>query len=192
MEGDVADQLILDFGAGEEWRSVVGYEGYYEVSSLGRVRSVERVVVDKKGRRRVYGSRPLSTAALVEGYRSVGLWANNEGERVLVHRVVLGAFVGPCPPGMECRHEDGDRLNPRLGNLSWGTPKQNGEDRVGHGMQVRHEKHGMAKLTADGVREIRKLLGTMSQRAIAQRFGVNPSVISRLKTGDRDAWAGIE
>lgn len=177
--------------AEERWQPVVGYHGYYEVSDHGRVRSVTREVDFKNRARRVYNGRMLSTDALVKGYRSVALWAGNEGERLYVHRLVLDAFDGPCPVGMECRHEDGDRLNPKLANLSWGTPKQNGEDRVAHGNQARHERHGMAKLTADDVREIRRLLGTMSQRAIAKRFGVDPSLISRLHTGDRDMWAGV-
>lgn len=178
-------------GAKERWLPVVGYHGYYEVSDHGRVRTVTRKILFKNGARRVYIGRMLSTAALVSGYRSVSLWAENRGERVLVHRLVLETFVGPCPAGMECRHEDGDRLNARLTNLSWGTPKQNGEDRVGHGKQARHERHGMAKLTADNVRTICGLLGTMPQREIAAMFNVDPSLISRLNTGDRDMWAGV-
>jgi hypothetical protein len=172
----------------KKWRPVVGYYGYYEVSNLGNVRSLARVVVDNIGRRRIFDARMLSTNALVKGYRSVALWADNEGERVYVHRVVLEAFVGPCPSGMECRHEDGDRLNPRLTNLSWGTPKQNGEDRVAHGKQARHEWHGMSTLTTEIVYEIRGMLGTMTQARIARKFGISQTAVSDIKTGRR--WAG--
>jgi len=65
---------------------------------------------------------------------------------------------------------------------------------VAHGKQARHERHGMAKLTKDDVREIRRLLaaGDMSQTAIAAQFKVNPSLVSRLYTGDRGSWAGVE
>jgi hypothetical protein len=174
----------------EWWLPVVGYEGYYEVSNLGRVRALERTLVYKNGTRRTHPTHPMSTSALVKGYRSVGLWKGNVGERLLVHRLVLEAFVGPCPVGQECRHGDGDRQNPALTNLSWGTPKQNGEDRVAHGKQARGEDHGSSKLTIEKVREIRALLGTLTQTEIAKRYGVGPSVISRINSGN--AWVGID
>lgn len=173
----------------ERWLPVVGYYGYYEVSDWGWVRSVERTVIFKNGAKRLYPSRILSTNALVMGYRSIGLWAANRGERLLLHRVVLEAFVGPCPPGMECRHEDGDRLNARLDNLSWGTPKQNGEDRVAHGKQARHERHGMAIMTTEVVRQIRAMLGQYPQHEIARKFGISQTAVSNIKTGRR--WAGV-
>jgi hypothetical protein len=172
----------------EEWRQVVGYEGLYEVSNLGRIRSIDRLVIFKTGASRVCKGKIKSTS-LLEGYLSVGLWKDNVAERVLVHRLVLGAFRGPPPPGWECRHRDGNRLNAMLLNLEWGTPKQNGEDRVGHGTQARGEKHGVSKLSTEDVREIRQLIGTMTQRVIARRFGVGPDEISRINSGQR--WAGV-
>jgi hypothetical protein len=173
----------------ERWLPVVGYEGYYEVSDLGRVRALERALVYKNGTRRTHKAHFLSTAALVSGYSSVGIWKENVGDRVFVHRLVLEAFIGPCPSGQECRHGDGNRQNPALTNLSWGTPKQNAEDRIAHGKQARGETHGISKLTLKEVREIRALLGTMTQREIAKRYGVGQDEISRIKTGHR--WAGV-
>lgn len=72
----------------------------------------------------------------------------------LAHRLVLQAFRGPCPEGQECLHIDGDPGNNRLSNLRWGTPKENGEDMVRHGVSPRGERHGLAKLTEGMVRAI--------------------------------------
>jgi hypothetical protein len=173
----------------EIWLPIRDYEGYYEVSNCGRVRALARTIIFVNGYSRRFAARDISTNALVSGYRSCALWRDNVGERVLVHRLVLEAFVGPAPFGWECRHKNGDRLNATLSNLCWGTSKENGEDRVAHGMQARHEQHGMAKLSKEDVSEIRVLLKTKKQSEIARVFGVNPSVISRIKTGN--AWAGV-
>lgn len=74
------------------------------------------------------------------GYLSVNLRWGGSKRNVAVHRLVLETFVGPCPPGMECRHvPDFDPANNRLDNLQWGTPKENQNDKRIHGFR-RHEK----------------------------------------------------
>ena len=78
-------------------------------------------------------------------------------KQFLVHRLVLFAFVGPCPKGMECRHfPDRDPTNNKLENLSWGTRKQNANDRNYHNTDNKGERNGSAKLTWGNVRKIRK------------------------------------
>ena len=128
----------------EEWRPVVGYEGLYEVSDAGRVRSLSREVRTGRGTRMVDG-RILSPARGVGGYPVVSL--SNGGARVRpVHRLVLEAFVGPRPAGTECCHGDGDPENNRLSNLRWDTHESNMDDQRRHGTNhnVRKDrcKHG--------------------------------------------------
>lgn len=119
--------------APETWLPVVGYEGLYEVSDLGRLRSLARTVSRKDGRRVAVRQRLKSLSPGFGGYVDASLWRNNSDRRVRVHTLVLEAFVGPPPPGMECRHIDGNPSNNCLTNLQWGTSSENKWDRVRHG-----------------------------------------------------------
>lgn len=113
----------------EAWRPVVGYEGLYEVSDHGRVRSIPRV--DSRGRRIRGGILALTRAP--SGHVGVKLSRGGVYERGKVHRMVLTAFIGPAPEGHEALHGDGDPANNRLENLRWGTRSENIRDSVRHG-----------------------------------------------------------
>lgn len=123
----------------EIWRPVVGREGWYEVSNLGRVRSLDRVVpiLSRRGSVRscLYRGRLLKSCPdKRSGHLHISLGAGSVRK---VHHLVLEAFVGPCPPGMQCLHGDGDPTNNALANIKWGTASENMLDRVRHG--VHHE-----------------------------------------------------
>src|SRR4051812_32028619 len=98
----------------EQWRPVVGFEGFYEVSDHGRVRSLPRKMVDSRGRNRSFRGRILSPARQPRDGR---LWVYLSVEGVVtfhyVHTLVLQAFVGPRPPGLWGLHTDGDAANNR-------------------------------------------------------------------------------
>lgn len=113
------------------------------------------------------------------GYRMVSLCRPGCRARRPIHHLVLIAFVGPCPEGMECCHEDGDPSNNRLSNLRWDTHQANMDDRERHGRQPRGESHHLAKIKDDDVVEIRQLYATgkYSQRKLASRYGVTQSLI---------------
>jgi hypothetical protein len=113
------------------------------------------------------------------------------GVPVKVHRLVLTAFVGPCPIGMEGCHRDGDKANNRLSNLRWGTPKSNSEDRVRHGTQVRGERSHFSVLTEDDVEEMRAwyLAGGVRQIDLAERYGVKPETVYLVLSGK--TWAHL-
>ena len=109
----------------EEWKPVVGYEGYYEVSSLGRVRSVERLVVRKTGQRVVFPGVVLSTFLSPNGRIQVSLWKGNRMKNPQVHRLVAMAFL-PNPDNLpEVNHKDENPQNNRVENLEWCTKKYN-------------------------------------------------------------------
>lgn len=103
----------------EQWRSVVGREGLHEVSDQGQIRSV------RTGKLLKPWPRPP------RGYPTVKF--GHRGRSISVHTLVLEAFVGPCPEGMECLHEDDDAQNNQLSNLRWGTRTENLRDRVRNG-----------------------------------------------------------
>ena len=110
----------------EEWRPILGYEGAYEISSMGRVRKVS----------------PLVLSLAVHGkYYTVGLAGRgtlqHPSKTKLVHRMVLEAFHGKAAPGMVARHLNGNGRDNRLENLAWGTQSENMYDTVRHGTHVR-------------------------------------------------------
>lgn len=152
----------------EEWRAVPGFEGLYEVSSEGRVRSWTRV------------SRGafLRPGRASNGYDTVTLG----GESRTVHSLVLTAFRGPAE-GRIGRHLDGNRSRSVLSNLEWGTYAENQADARAHGTRVLGEKYPTAKLTDGAAREIRRLKGAVSQSALAARYGVSPAAVQAVHDG---------
>lgn len=115
----------------EQWRPVVGHEGAYEVSSLGRVRSVDRVLTFANGRQRRAKGRELKPWPNGSvGHECVGLAG---GRRALVHVLVLEAFIGPRPEGMIACHNNGVANDNRAENLRWDTYGENNKDLVRHG-----------------------------------------------------------
>ena len=126
----------------ELWLPVPGFADY-EVSSFGRVRSWKTTGYGTALRRdpRELRLHPVTRG----GYLYCKLSRPDTKKKVhcLVHRLVLEAFVGPCPDGMQCRHfPDRTTTNNRLSNLSWGTPIENSHDRVAHGTQASGSRHG--------------------------------------------------
>lgn len=121
----------------EEWRPVVGFPAY-EVSSHGRVRSLIRLV----GKYMKPGRILRPGRKMWKGRRLVALQvALGRGHPKKVHRLVLEAFRGPCPPEMEGCHNDGDPGNNRLSNLRWDTHDANRKDMEIHGTTVNPPKH---------------------------------------------------
>lgn len=117
-----------------QWMPVVGYEGKYEVSDQGLVRSLDRLVSCHKVFVRTQRGRVLSAGPWRKGYLSVCLADDGKKKTTFVHHLVLEAFVGPRPsPDYEGCHNNGDRLDNRAENLRWDTASANQRDKVNHG-----------------------------------------------------------
>lgn len=119
----------------EEWRPIPGWLGLYEVSSFGRVKSLARV--DALGR--PWPERVLAHEIKANGRHRVTLYGAGRSERRQVHHLVLEAFVGPCPDGLEACHWNDDPADNRLGNLRWDTKAANSRD------AVRNRTHSMTR-----------------------------------------------
>jgi len=171
----------------EEWRDVAGFEGLYQVSNHGRVRS--RYKPGARGELSAYWAiRKLTVDS--RGYPCVSFRLNDKAIKPPVHRLVLEAFVGPCPEGMECRHLDGNQENNQLDNLAWGTHVENMEDKLRHGTENRGTKHPLARLTDDDVKEIRRRIEAgEKQLEIARDFRMSHAQISRIAS--RARWRHI-
>jgi hypothetical protein len=127
----------------EQWRPVPGYEGRYEVSDHGRVRSLDAYCGNRFGTRTLRKGRMLKLAVVQpQGYHSVQL-ADGHGslKAVKVHRLVLLAFRGKPPPGKpNGLHKDDDPANNHLENLRWGSYGDNTDDQVTNGNHVQARK----------------------------------------------------
>lgn len=114
----------------EQWRPIPGYEGRYEASDQGRIRSLPRTVVSRNGGRYPVRGGVLRLRVGSGGYLTTMV---GRGTPQLVHRLVAAAFLGTPPDGQEVCHRDGDRANPMVSNLAYGTPSRNMLDAVEHG-----------------------------------------------------------
>jgi hypothetical protein len=166
----VSVETILN---GETWKPVVGYEGSYEVSDMGRVRSLDRTLeFIRRGvpAKRFQHGKILCTPKSKDGYPVVTL---AYGYVESVHTLVLTAFVGPKPNGhrIQCLHGDGSRDNNYVGNLRWGTPLENSDDMETHGTRGRGSSAPRAILTEDDVIAIRK--SASPRRLLATKYGVH-------------------
>lgn len=169
---DADDPLV------EDWKPINGFDGRYEVSSLGRVRST--AYPDTLGR--VVRGKVLRNAQRLGGYFRVELQRDGLTLRRTIHLLVLQAFIGPPPEGMEGCHNDGNTSNNRLDNLRWDTHSANNLDKIQHGTIARGERNGRAKLTTAQIDEIRT--SPEGPIMLARRLGVNRSVIHKIRRGE--------
>lgn len=161
----------------EEWRDIPGWDGLYQASSLGRIKSLPRKVRIGQGRWRTTQERVMRPAE-TRGYLKLTL-RRPAAEAVThsVHHLVCEAFHGPRPPGCEVAHNDGTRNNNRPGNLRWASRPENALDRVKHGTSVRGENSCNATLTQHAVREIRRAVSEIISAA-AEAQGVSYSTVA--------------
>lgn len=158
-----------------ELRPVPGFEGY-RISDRGVVQS-----------RKLTGWKTLRQDVDSRGRARVTLCQGSVPHRYLVSRLVLMAFVGPCPEGQEACHNDGDNRNDCLSNLRWDTHSANLLDRRRHGTAVRGEDINTAKLTEADVVAIR--LAGYPLRPSAERYGISEAMVSAILR--RKAWQHV-
>lgn len=163
----------------EQWRPVVGHEDRYEVSSLGRVRSLRARI-----HRRVM-PKILVPGIDRYGYQFVNLCtAPYQYTSQRVHVLVLNAFVGLRPTAAHMgAHRDADRKNNALSNLRWATQAENEADKISLGLKVEGSRHYAAKLKEADIPTIRVRLRTESQQSVADAYGVCRQTISRIVRG---------
>lgn len=200
-----AQQIQIDFARQardkgiEEWRPVVGFEQYYEVSSYARVRSKDRVIS-------IRGKKPYLLKGILmrlpissKGYYRVSLEVGNVKRKFNVHRLLMTAFV-PNPQNLPyINHIDGNKLNNSLDNLEWCSPSYNAKHAFAHGLRKGFPgtTNPMAVLSDDRIIEIMQFIKShkhrMSYIKIGELCGVHGAYAQQLATGKRrkDLWSQV-
>lgn len=152
--------------APEEWRAIPGYEGSYEVSGLGRVRSLDRWITCRDGSRRFFrGGMLRSHPHPYTGHLLIKLRIDGEVSHCRVHVLMMLAFVGPRPDGMEVCHNNGVPDDNRLANLRYGSNRENRLDSVLHGTHnMTRKTHCLSGHPFDEANTIRRTDGARDCR----------------------------
>ena len=170
----------------EEWRDVVGLEGYYAISNLGRVKNI----ATGKKRRAGHVLKP----SLNGGYPQVMMSRDYHCTTRKIHVLVAAAFLGPCPLGSEPNHIDRNRANNRVGNLEYLTHRENVQHSIDNftAAKPRGERQHLAKLTEAKVRHIRHLVALgFTYREIQSKFyAVDITTLHSAAT--RKTWKHVE
>ncbi len=169
----------------ERWKRCVGYEGSYEVSDQGRVRSVDRVVTGPWGFPKRLKGQIISPAPSRIGHLGVSLSKEGVGRSIWVHQLVMTTWVGPCPPGQQVRHGPKGVSDNSISNLCYGTPSEDGLDKRRDGTHK-----GKAVRRSDGKEFV-------SQAIAAEETGCGFRCISavckgRQKTAGGFGWSYVQ
>lgn len=172
----------------EEFRPVNGYEGLYEVSDFGRVKSLDRYVVYPKGGIRIFYGRLLSLSK-PKGYDRVTLIRNNKAITHFVHQLVAIAFISPRTKEKPwVNHKNFIRDDNRPENLEWVNSQENMDHQVNGGRSPKGSKNPSAILTEEQVREIKTC--KMSFKEMSLKYGVCIGTLEALRYGR--TWKHIE
>lgn len=174
----------------EQWKDITDFEGLYQVSNLGNIKSIARV--STIGRR--LKERMLSLKVNKDnGYVYVSLFRQGKTYNKRVHILVAQEWVKNPNKLPIVHHKDADKENNKVNNLQWATQKTNVNESIKAGnMKVTGSEHPQAKLTEESVYEIKELLATtkLTQKSIAERYGVEKSAISKIKRNI--TWTHVE
>jgi hypothetical protein len=193
----------------ETWLPVPGWEEAYEVSNHGRLRSRDRVCLRPahRSKKQQCKGKIISLATVNKyGHLRARLHWQNKKVQIYIHQLVLLAFLGPRPEGLEVRHINGDPTDNRLCNLAYGTRKENCADSVMHGTKkigalkvsaakkgiatVWGDNHGMAKLTTEAVVRMRKdFADGMKSAEAGRKYGISQAHAHKILTGK--AWTRV-
>ena len=168
----------------EVWKDITGYEGLYQVSDLGRVRSLDKTVNNSRGYYFKEGKN-LKTIKGNDNRQYVNLSVRGIVKRYSIHSLVALAFIGERPEGYHVCHLNGDSLDNRLSNIRYDIASQNEIDKYRYG-----KKSGRGKLSIEQVLEIRKLYSTneYTQQKLADIYKVARSTIGYVLREDTFKW----
>jgi DNA uptake protein ComE-like DNA-binding protein len=160
----------------EIWKDVNDYEGYYEVSNLGRIRTVYRVVNNQHLK-----SKIKSLNRIVDGYLCVSLQKNGAKASKPVHRIVATAHIPNSENKPQVNHKNGNKLDNRVVNLEWNTGVENMRHAINTGLVP-------TKLTKEDVIALRINKNGLTQKGLAKLYGVSESHVHKIIKYQKWAW----
>lgn len=170
-----------EFDSTIQYRDIQNFPGY-KIGSDGSVWTARKISGFGKTRHSVVTDRwkQMKPGRVKSGHRFIQLCPGQHFR--YIHRLVLEAFVGPCPDGMEACHNDGNPTHNHISNLRWDTHKNNLADCVRHGTRNYGERNGISKLTEELVRKIRQeyAQGGITQASLGKKYGFAQMTISCL------------
>lgn len=166
----------------EVWKDIKGYEGHYQVSDLGRVKSLSRVVKSRVG---VFGTKKeiiLKTFKNGDGYLKYKLCINGKEKSVISHRLVANEFLENPFNKPQVNHKNGIKDDNRVDNLEWVTSSENVIHSLANNLKIpqKGSEHGMSKLTEKEVLEIRAIGRTKTLKEVGKMYNVDMSLISLI------------
>jgi hypothetical protein len=176
----------------EIWKDVVGYKGIYQVSNLGRVKSLEVKRFTKANNSfSTYKEKILNQSYTKDGYLKITFTVNKVKKTFLVHRLVATAFIENPNNKPEVNHINGIKDDNSYKNLEWNTPVENVKHAYKNGLKTPKQgvENGCSKLSEKEVLEIRKIGKTMFKKDIAILYNVGASTISRVQ--NKTHWKHI-
>lgn len=180
----------------EVWKDVLGYEDFYTVSNLGRMKNKTREIVDSLGHKKVYRGRLKTLNPSTDGYVNVTL-VDGEGNKTTnrLHRIVIESFTGELiPDGMHVNHIDGNKANNRLDNLEICTPSENLHHAMETGLLDRYDER-KSKLKPEQVLEICRTYEETKckYKVLAEKFDISEDYVGYILKGGTWSWlTGIE
>lgn len=178
----------------EIWKDMPEFEGYYQISNYGRVKSLPRIVRMIDGRKYTVKGKILGPAW--DGHYYHVIFSKGKEFVHLLHRLVLTAFVGPAPEGMEGCHNDGNPKNNRLDNLRWDSSKNNYKDKIRHGTDEmpKGKDHWNVTLDERQVLKIRRIhalgrLTTDKKKQLMARYEISETTVRDICM--RRSWKHI-
>lgn len=169
----------------EIWKDIPNYEGYYQISSFGRVKSLERVIITNTKKKQVV-KECIRKNVLIKGYCRVVFLNKQKRQNMPVHRLVAISFIENSLNKKYVNHIDGNKQNNNVSNLEWVTASENTTHsyRLGLNYKTMTENHHSAKLKNRDIPNIIKLSKNgIKQTEIAIIYKVSPSVINSIIRG---------
>jgi len=175
----------------EIWKDVPDYEGLYQASNLGRVKSLDRTVKHSSGKMMFFKGRILRQKTDKEGYKLVNLWSCNKGKMFRVHRLVWASFNGAIPDGMTVNHNDENPSNNKLSNLSLMSQRENNNYGRHNAKMSSTLTNGKTSKPVVGMDEDGNIVVTFPSTKEAYRNGYNHSTIAACCRGERKTHRGL-